>query len=340
VTLRVRDFGPADHDWAQRLLAEHGGGIHRMARLGQLLDPLTHEGLVAEEDGEPLGLLTVDESDRGLEVLTLHSVVTRRGAGSLLLRTAFEVAIASHATRLWLVTTNDSLEAIRFYLHRGMRVAAMHPGGVNADRVALKPQIPETNPENGIPIRDYVEFELLLDGVDRLPERRFPLIDDLDRLPREAAIDQLQPLFERVRSLLEPLADERPFGDDDGLIRAAHDVARTLPEAAQVELLNAHPRIGAHPTTVSSMSRAEQGYDAPAQTPGWVAEELEALNEAYERVYGFRFVIFVAGRPREEILPILERSLRDERESEMRRGIDDVVYIAADRLARLRGRDA
>jgi 2-oxo-4-hydroxy-4-carboxy--5-ureidoimidazoline (OHCU) decarboxylase/GNAT superfamily N-acetyltransferase len=336
VELRVRDFVEDDHDWARRLLAEHGGGSHRMARLGELVDPLTHEGLVAEQGGEPHGLLTVDESGRGLEVLTLHSVVSGRGAGTLLLATALEVAMASNAPRLWLVTTNDNLEAIRFYLHRGLRVAAVHPGGVDADRATIKPQIPEVNPENGISIRDYVEFELLLDGADRLPDRRFPLIEDLDRLPREAAIDALRPLFEHGAGFVELLIDERPFGSDERLIEAAHDLARVLPEAEQIALLNAHPRIGADPGSVSAMSRDEQGYDRPAETPAWVGEELEALNEAYERVFGFRFVIFVAGRPREEILPILERSLRDEREAELRRGLDDVVYIAGDRLARLR----
>jgi 2-oxo-4-hydroxy-4-carboxy--5-ureidoimidazoline (OHCU) decarboxylase len=340
VALTVRDLAPADHEWARRLLAEHGGGVPQMARLGELVDPLAHEGLVAEQEGKPLGLLTVDESERGLEVLTIHCAVSGRGAGTLLLATALEVAIASDARRMWLVTTNDNVDAIRFYVHRGMRVAAVHADAVTTDRAAVKPQIPDTNPANGIPIRDYIEFELPLDGVGRLPERRFPLIEDLDRLPREAAIDLLHPLFEKAHSIIEPLVDERPFGDDDGLMRAAHEVARTLPEPEQVALLNAHPRIGADPATISALSHAEQGYDAPATTPAWVAEELDALNEAYERVFGFRFVIFVAGRPREEILPILERSLRDEREGELRRGLDDVVYIAADRLVRMRAAEA
>jgi 2-oxo-4-hydroxy-4-carboxy--5-ureidoimidazoline (OHCU) decarboxylase/GNAT superfamily N-acetyltransferase len=339
VALRVRDLTAADTDWATALLAAHGGGTRMVARLGELVDPLTREGLVAEADATPAGLLTVDEGDRGLEVLTLHAEVPRRGIGSLLLSTAMEVATASAAKRLWLVTTNDNLDAIRFYLHRGMRVAHVHAGAVNADR-ALKPQIPETNTENGIPLRDYIEFEVRLDAGGALRERGIPLVDDLDRLPREAAIDLLQPLFEQARSLVEPLVDERPFGDDDGLIRAAHDLARTLPEAAQIELLNAHPRIGADPATISTLSHAEQGYDAPEATPAWVVEELAALNEAYERVFGFRFVIYVAGRPREEILPILERSLRDERAGELRRGLDDVVHIAGDRLARLRAAEA
>jgi 2-oxo-4-hydroxy-4-carboxy--5-ureidoimidazoline (OHCU) decarboxylase/N-acetylglutamate synthase-like GNAT family acetyltransferase len=336
VEITIRDFTSGDHEWARALLAEHGGGTHRMARLGELVDPLTHEGLVAEEGGEPIGLLTVDESPHAIEVLTLHARRPARGAGSRLLATALQVAVASEVERLWLVTTNDNLDAIRFYLHRGMRVARVHDGAADADRATVKPEIPTHNPENGLPIRDYVEFELLTANGPLLPERRFPLAADLDLLPREAVMDALRPLFERAEVLVEPLANARPFGDDDGLIRAAHEIARELPEPAQIALLNAHPRIGADPAAVSALSRAEQGYDEADATPSWVGEELAMLNDAYERIFGFRFVIFVAGRPREEILPILERSLRDDRSGELIRGLDDVVYIAADRLAKLR----
>jgi hypothetical protein len=109
-----------------------------------------------------------------------------------------------------------------------------------------------------------------------------------------------------------------------------------MPEAEQVELLDAHPRIGADPATVSAMSHAEQGYDAPDED-AWVGEELTALNEAYESLFGFRFVVFVAGRPRVDIIPILERALHADREEELRRGLDDVVLIASDRWQALRG---
>jgi 2-oxo-4-hydroxy-4-carboxy-5-ureidoimidazoline decarboxylase len=193
------------------------------------------------------------------------------------------------------------------------------------------------NPENGIPIRDLVELETLLADPAAPIERRFPRIEDLDRLPVEAAAALLGPLFEHAPRFLAGLAAQRPVGDDAGLIAAAHELARTIPEHEQIELLGAHPRIGADPAAVSALSHAEQGYDedAPTAEP-WIAEELEALNDAYERLFGFRFVIFVAGRPRSAIVPILEASLRDERISELRRGLDDVVYIAADRLAKLR----
>ena len=336
MTLEVRDFDPADHAWARRLIAEHQGGDHRVARLGELLDPTEQEGIVAELDGRPVALLTVHESDRGLEVLTLHSEVGGVGAGTRLLETALRVAEASHAPRLWLVTTNDNHEAIGWYLRRGMSVARVHAGAVDADRAALRPGIPKVNPRNGIPIRDLVELELD-PTLPSLPHRRFPLIADLDRLPSEAAAALLGPLFEDAPRFLGRLAAERPFGDDETLVARAHDLARSLPEDEQIELLDAHPRIGADPASVSALSHDEQGYgeDRPQPEP-WIAEELEALNDAYERIFGFRFVIFVAGRPRSAIVPILEASLRDDRISELRRGLDDVVYIAADRLRTLR----
>lgn len=335
--LDVRDFARADHEWAARLLGAYGGGVPQMARLGELLDPLEHEGIVAERDGQPVGLLTVNESDRGLEVLTLHSEVEGIGAGSRLLETALRVAVASQASRLWLLTTNDNLRAIRWYLRRGMQVAAVHVGGVDADRRAIKPEIPERNPDNGIAISDYVELELPTDAGDELSFQPFPRIGDLDALPAEAAADLLRTLFEEAPRFLARLADERPFGDDAGMVAAAHELARGLPEDEQIELLNAHPRIGADPATMSELSHAEQGddEDVALQEP-WIAEELDYLNDGYERLFGFRFVIFVAGRPRSAIVPILEASLRDERVAELRRGLDDVVYIAADRLAKLR----
>ncbi|MCA1571533.1 MAG: 2-oxo-4-hydroxy-4-carboxy-5-ureidoimidazoline decarboxylase, partial [Chloroflexi bacterium] len=61
------------------------------------------------------------------------------------------------------------------------------------------------------------------------------------------------------------------------------------------------------------------------------------LNEAYESRFGFRFVVFVAGRPRADIIPLLERALHADRDEELRRGLDDVVLIAADRMEALRG---
>ncbi len=337
----VRDLEPRDHAWAGRLLAAHGGGVHGVARLGELIDPFSLPGLVAERDGVPIGLATVHETKAdGLEVVTLHAEPRGAGAGTALLEVARQVALASGHHRLWLVTTNDNLDALRFYLRRGLHVTRVHADAVARDR-ALKPEIPQVNPENGLPIRDLVELELD-------PQRpvtasvAFPEIADLDRLPPEAAAAELAPLFEGAPRYLDRLVAVRPFEDDAGLAASALEVARGLPPDEAIELVNAHPRIGADPAAVSTMSREEQGYGpqgraAGEETPAWVGEELAMLNEVYETRFGFRYAVFVAGRPREAIIPLIEAALHNERDAELRRAVDDCVRIATDRLLTLRG---
>jgi len=162
---------------------------------------------------------------------------------------------------------------------------------------------------------------------------------ELNALDPAAFAAEMAPLFEGAKTFLAGLADARPFESDGDLFSSARAVARELPEAAQVELLDAHPRIGADPAEISPHSRQEQGYDGqePLDDQAWVGNELEALNDAYESRFGFRFVVFVAGRPRAEIIPILERALHADADEERRRGLDDVVLIAADRMRAERG---
>jgi 2-oxo-4-hydroxy-4-carboxy-5-ureidoimidazoline decarboxylase len=163
-------------------------------------------------------------------------------------------------------------------------------------------------------------------------------VDELNQADAEEFVRALAPLFEGGAGFLRRLADARPFETEEHLFDVARAVAREMPEDEQVALLNAHTRIGADPAAMSKLSSAEQGYDrATADDQAWVGEELLALNEAYEGRFGFRFVVFVAGRPRADIIPILERALHADRDEELRRGLDDVVLIAHERMDRVRG---
>lgn len=110
-----------------------------------------------------------------------------------------------------------------------------------------------------------------------------------------------------------------------------------MPEAEQVELVDAHPRLGAPPEQVSKLSFGEQGYDRDvaataaadaARERDRLATELERLNRAYEARFGFRYCVFVAGRSRAELLPGMADALTRERDSELHRALDAVVDIA------------
>jgi 2-oxo-4-hydroxy-4-carboxy-5-ureidoimidazoline decarboxylase len=142
---------------------------------------------------------------------------------------------------------------------------------------------------------------------------------------------RLAAVFERAPGLAAAL---RHAGQDTphAIIAKARRALEGMTEAEQIAVLNAHPRIGADPTSLSLHSRREQGDAADART----GRELASLNDAYEKKFGFRFVVFVAGRSKREIVPVLRARLANTRETELRAGLDEFFAISLDRLERPR----
>jgi 2-oxo-4-hydroxy-4-carboxy--5-ureidoimidazoline (OHCU) decarboxylase len=157
----------------------------------------------------------------------------------------------------------------------------------------------------------------------------------LDAASDNEFIATMTPLFEGAPLFLRRLAAARPFGSVDALFERARDIATAMPEEEQIELVDAHPRLGAAPGLVSALSYAEQGYDRTPEAPSPLAAELEHLNDAYEKRFGFRYCVYVAGRSREALLPDFRAALDADRTAELRRGLLAVVDIARDRYDKL-----
>jgi 2-oxo-4-hydroxy-4-carboxy-5-ureidoimidazoline decarboxylase len=153
----------------------------------------------------------------------------------------------------------------------------------------------------------------------------------LDAMPEPAFVAATAPLFEGAPRFLARLASARPFRDESTLFARAVEIAIAMPEDEQIELIDAHPRLGAPPASVSAASFREQGYD---QETAAAIEELAALNAAYEARFGFRFCVFVAGRSRPELVAVLRAALDADGAAERQRAVRDVVAIARDRFRR------
>jgi 2-oxo-4-hydroxy-4-carboxy--5-ureidoimidazoline (OHCU) decarboxylase len=159
----------------------------------------------------------------------------------------------------------------------------------------------------------------------------------LDAGAPEAFVAAMAPLFEGAPDFLYRLAAARPLRSAARLFQTAREIGHEMPEPLQIELVDAHPRLGAPPERVSAMSFREQGYDdeaaanlatESARERDAVAAELDRLNREYEGRFGFRYCVFVAGRSRAELLPDMAASLAAERDSELHRAIDAVIDIA------------
>jgi ribosomal protein S18 acetylase RimI-like enzyme len=94
------------------------------------------------------------------EIITLNSLVEGRGIGTALVQAVREAAVEAGCRRLWLITTNDNLTALRFWQKRGFSLVRVYRNAVTDSR-RLKPEIPLTG-EHGIPIRDEIELEIIL----------------------------------------------------------------------------------------------------------------------------------------------------------------------------------
>ena len=167
-------------------------------------------------------------------------------------------------------------------------------------------------------------------------------IEELNQLPLDGFTEALRPLCEAAGPLGERVAGGRPFASYAALLDHADALVDTLTPEEQVTVVNAHPRIGESAAAVratSALSYREQGYDAEASIPREELEhtyaELARLNAEYEAKYGFRFLVFVAGRPKAAILDVLRERITRPRAEELPKALHEMLAIARDRLSKL-----
>lgn len=135
-----------------------------MVLRGEPVDMTALDGFVAYEPGRAIaGLITYRIAGRECEITSLDSVTENRGVGSALLNRVTETASGLGCARIRLITTNDNLNAMRFYQKRGFDMAAFYRNALDRSR-KLKPSIPEVG-DFGIPLRHEIEFEKVLNGA-------------------------------------------------------------------------------------------------------------------------------------------------------------------------------
>ena len=155
----TREATPDDRDWIIEIV--RGWGADCVITRGRKVYPQDLPAFVAETpDGERIGLVTYEIIGDQCEVVTLDAFQKFSGVGTGLMQNVIEVARLQGLQRVWLITTNDNLDAIRFYQRRGFTMAAVYVNAIEHSR-RLKPSIPEIG-LHGIPLRDEIEFEMFV----------------------------------------------------------------------------------------------------------------------------------------------------------------------------------
>lgn len=178
----IRPLQREDREWVAHFLDKHWGSTQMVTRgrilYGHLLPGFVAERLRPPDDDaiqesdddateenpivtmEKIGLLTYNLEEKECEIVSLDSLVPNIGIGSALVNELVDAAKEAGIKRLWLITTNDNLPALRFWQKRNFELVKIHRNSIEEAR-RLKPQIPITGID-GITIRDEIELEMLL----------------------------------------------------------------------------------------------------------------------------------------------------------------------------------
>lgn len=161
--ITIRPLQPNDLAWVEKILKERWGST-KMVTKGRLYEADKLPGYLVENEQGRVGLVTYWEDRDNVEIISLDSLVLRIGIGSKLLDAIIEYAVSKNL-HVSVVTTNDNLDALRFYQRRGFRLINVYPDAIRKSR-ELKPSIPFVG-TYGIPLRDELELRYDRERINR-----------------------------------------------------------------------------------------------------------------------------------------------------------------------------
>mmetsp|Transcript_16999 Transcript_16999/g.23777 ORF Transcript_16999/g.23777 Transcript_16999/m.23777 type:complete len:181 (+) Transcript_16999:1-543(+) len=172
------------------------------------------------------------------------------------------------------------------------------------------------------------------------PLPSLPAVESLDTL--EAFTEAVSVLFEPAPPLAKSLFEAHkadPMKSYKEIISKAKAEVAKMSSKDKLEVINAHPRIGQKDASkLSKFSKIEQGMSEDKKLSSEeekVLSDFQTLNADYEKKFGFKFIIFVNGRPKKDLLPIGRERMENTREEELATGIQAMMDIALDRLKKI-----
>lgn len=158
--MHIRDVLSQDRKWIVEVLVDAWSSTRVVSR-GVIHQANDLPGIIATRNKENIGLLIYNIVDSDFEIVTLNSMRKREGIGTALIHRAEEIGRIKGCSRMWVVTTNDNSDALKFYQELGFQIRAIHKDAIVHSRL-LKPEIPLVG-KNDIPITDEIELEKKLE---------------------------------------------------------------------------------------------------------------------------------------------------------------------------------
>ena len=154
--IRIRQINKKDKEWVEKFIRKNWGSEKIVAHR-QIFYPTNLPGFVAQSRGKILGLVAYHIKRNNLEIITMNAVARGKGIGTSLLQAIEKIACKLKYKKVWLITTNDNIDALAFYLKNGFIITKVHKNALEFSR-KIKPEIPLFG-NYGIPLKDEIELE-------------------------------------------------------------------------------------------------------------------------------------------------------------------------------------
>ncbi|SDY48096.1 GNAT family N-acetyltransferase [Bacillus sp. 166amftsu] len=134
-------------NWGSTLMVSRG----RAHQLDQL------PGFIAIEDNRIIGIITYEIRGNDCEIVSLDSFKEKKGTGTKLVEYVINIAKKQCCKKVWLITTNDNTNALRFYQKRDFIMTNLYIDAVKEAR-KIKREIPLIGYDN-ITISHEIQLE-------------------------------------------------------------------------------------------------------------------------------------------------------------------------------------
>jgi 2-oxo-4-hydroxy-4-carboxy-5-ureidoimidazoline decarboxylase len=161
------------------------------------------------------------------------------------------------------------------------------------------------------------------------------ILDELNRMDRQAFITELGDIFEHSPWIAEATYDARPFSNLQTLYQALTGTVRRADAARQTALIAAHPDLAGKAarkdamTADSKIEQASAGLDRLSEED---FKKFHKLNDAYRAKFGIPFIVCVRRHGKDSILRQFESRLANDEPAERGTALNEIFRIAALRL--------
>lgn len=163
-------------------------------------------------------------------------------------------------------------------------------------------------------------------------------LEQFNTLGREQCHDALRQCCVSTR-WIEQMEQARPFSNADQLYQRAQQIWEQLSLPDYLEAFEGHPKIGdisslkAKYASTKALASGEQAGAASASET--VLQALAQGNAAYEKRFGFIFIVCASGKSAAEMLQLLQQRLDNDIDTELKIAAGEQAKITRLRLTKM-----